>query len=369
MGSTLALIALGSNLGDRSQILDRALAEIAQSDGVVVRGVSRYLETPPVGGPGGQGAFLNAAAALETTLDPFDLHRLLIEVEHHAGRVREVRWDARTLDLDLILFGDQIIDTPGLIVPHPRFAVRRFVLGPLAEVASDAIDPLTRRRVSELRDNLDRRPSYVVLDGASPAVFSRVVAGLSAAGFAWCNWLPEDFDEEAGPERLTGNDASTLLREAARELLQERWSADYWGDRWIVTDLWFDRLAHLPERSTDLDRDAFLATMAELRRGVIPPTFVAATGQACFFGTTAIDPEEPLSRWANRRSSSYSIGYDTPILRIREEIPGSFQERWREAWQAGDMPRAEVLVQEEGVRIAEEILAACEASRAGFGAG
>ncbi|MEW4566667.1 2-amino-4-hydroxy-6-hydroxymethyldihydropteridine diphosphokinase [Tautonia sp. JC769] len=366
MGSTLALIALGSNLGDRSHILDRAIAEIAQSAEVVVRGVSRYHETPPVGGPGGQGAFLNAAAALETTLDPFALHRLLIEVEHQAGRVREVRWDARTLDLDLILFGDRIIETPDLIVPHPRFAVRRFVLGPLAEVAPDAIDPLTRRSVAELRDNLDRRPGYVVLDGASPAVFTRVVETLSAAGFAWCNWLPEDFDEDAGPERLTGGDASTLLRDAARELLQERWSAEYWGDRWIVTDLWFDRLVSLPDRSTDLVREAFLATMAELRRSVIQPTFVAATGQACFFGTTAIDPEEPLTRWTERRPSSYPIGYDTPILRIREDIPGSFQERWREAWLAGDMPRAQELVQEREVRIADEILAACEASRAGF---
>lgn len=167
MGSTLALIALGSNLGDRSQILDQAIADIAQSREVMIRGVSRYHETPPVGGPGGQGAFLNAAAALETTLEPFALHRLLIEVEHHAGRVREVRWDARTLDLDLILFGDQIIETPQLIVPHPRFAVRRFVLAPLAEIGAEAIDPVTRRSVLELLANLDRRPSYVAIDRIS----------------------------------------------------------------------------------------------------------------------------------------------------------------------------------------------------------
>jgi 2-amino-4-hydroxy-6-hydroxymethyldihydropteridine diphosphokinase len=366
MGSTLALIALGSNLGDRSQILDRAIAEIARSAKVAVRGVSRYHETPPVGGPGGQGAFLNAAA-LETTLDPFSLHRLLIEVEHQAGRVREARWDARTLDLDLILFGDRVIETGDLIVPHPRFAVRRFVLVPLAEVAPDAIDPLTRRRVADLRINLDRRPSYLVLDGASPNVFARVVAGLSAAGFAWRDWLPEDFDEDAGPERLTGSDASTLLRDAARELLQERWSAELWGDRWIVTDLWFDRLVHLPERSTDLDRKEFLATMTELRQVVLPPTFVAATGQACFFGTTAMNPEEPLPRWAERRLDFSPIGYDTPILRIREDLPGGFQERWREAWRAGDMAQAEELVRGRDLRITEEILAACEASRAGFG--
>ena len=366
MGNTLALIALGSNLGDRSHILDRAIAKIAQSREVVVRSVSRYHETPPVGGPGGQGAFLNAAAALETSLDPFALHRLLIEVEHHAGRVREVRWDARTLDLDLILFGDRIIDTPSLTVPHPRFAVRRFVLGPLAEIAPEALDPLTRRSVADLRSNLERRPSYVVLDGASPIVFARVVAGLSAAGFAWCHWMPEDFDKDAGPVRLKGSDALDLLREAGRELLQERWTTELWGDRWIVTDLWFDRLVHLPERSTDLIRADFLNTFSELRRSVIKPTFVAATGLSSFLGSTAIDPEESLTRWFERLSDSYPIGCDTPILRIREDDACSYQARWRESWLAGDSERALALEREREEAIAKEILAACEASRAGF---
>src|SRR5262245_60612790 len=90
--STLALIGLGSNLGDRKTILDTALATLAATPGVTLRAASRYHETAPVGGPSGQGAFLNAAASLETTLDPFALHARLRRIEAEAGRVRHVRW-------------------------------------------------------------------------------------------------------------------------------------------------------------------------------------------------------------------------------------------------------------------------------------
>src|SRR4051794_14697179 len=140
--ATLAQIGLGSNLGDRKAQLDAAVAALAEAPGAAVRAVSSHHATEPVGGPAGQGAFLNAAAAPETTLDPLDLLRLLHDVERRAGRGRTVRWGERTLDLDLLLFGDRIIatagafnrvfggSTPGLEVPHPRFAIRRFVLAP-----------------------------------------------------------------------------------------------------------------------------------------------------------------------------------------------------------------------------------------------
>ena len=109
---TLALIGLGSNLGDRKAILDGAVEQLRQTPELIVRSVSTYHETKPVGGPAGQGPFLNAAAALETTLEPIALLRRLQEIEADAGRVRSVRWGERTLDLDVLLFGDEIIDTP-----------------------------------------------------------------------------------------------------------------------------------------------------------------------------------------------------------------------------------------------------------------
>jgi 2-amino-4-hydroxy-6-hydroxymethyldihydropteridine diphosphokinase len=155
---SLALIGLGSNLGDRLATLNGAVAVLAETPGVFVRVVSSYCETEPIGGPPGQGKYLNAAAVLETTLDPFTLLRVLQGIETQFGRVRTIRDGERTLDLDLLLYDDRIIDTPELILPHPRFSTRRFVLEPLAEVAPTVADPVTKRTIAELYADLDGGP-------------------------------------------------------------------------------------------------------------------------------------------------------------------------------------------------------------------
>jgi len=154
--SSLALIGLGSNLGDRHAALQGAIAALGMTRGVVVHRVSSFHKTEPVGGPPGQGMFLNAAAAVDTILEPFQLFSVLEEIETRFGRVRTVHWGDRTLDLDLLLFGDWIIDTPRLSVPHPRFTTRRFVLEPLVEIAPAAVDPITKRTVAEILANLGR---------------------------------------------------------------------------------------------------------------------------------------------------------------------------------------------------------------------
>jgi 2-amino-4-hydroxy-6-hydroxymethyldihydropteridine diphosphokinase len=151
-----ALIGLGSNLGDRRATLEAAIAALDATPGVRVGRVSAFHETEPVGGPPGQGAYLNAAALLETTLGPLELLPVLQAIEARFGRVRGIRWGERTLDLDLLLFDDRIIQTPELSIPHPRLMERRFVLEPLAEVAPQAVEPRTRRTVSELLAELDR---------------------------------------------------------------------------------------------------------------------------------------------------------------------------------------------------------------------
>ena len=153
------LIGLGSNLGDRRAALEGAIAALAETPGIRIRKVSTFHETEPVGGPSGQGRYLNAAAVLETSLDPFALLKVLQSIEARFGRVRTVRWGERTLDLDLLLIGDRIIDTPELVVPHPRYSVRRFVLEPLAEVAPEAVDPVRKRTIRELLADLDRARS------------------------------------------------------------------------------------------------------------------------------------------------------------------------------------------------------------------
>lgn len=145
--SSRVAIALGSNLGDREQYLRQALAALAPV--VSHLRVSAFHETEPVG-VGPQGRFLNAALTGETALSARDLLDTLLEVERRFGRERPYPGAPRTLDIDLILYADSVIDEEGLAVPHPRFRQRRFVLEPLAEIAADWRDPVTGRTVDEL---------------------------------------------------------------------------------------------------------------------------------------------------------------------------------------------------------------------------
>lgn len=147
--SISAYIGLGANLGDREAALRSALSALSAEAAVTVSAVSALYETAPVGGPGGQGAYLNAAARLETTRPPHDLLDLLLDVEARHHRTRDVRWGPRTLDLDLLLYGDRIIDDARLVVPHPRMSDRGFVLAPLADIAADVTPPGGDQTVAE----------------------------------------------------------------------------------------------------------------------------------------------------------------------------------------------------------------------------
>jgi 2-amino-4-hydroxy-6-hydroxymethyldihydropteridine diphosphokinase len=139
---------MGSNVGDRRAHLDFAVSRLA--DLVDDLEVSSYLDTTPVDVTGQQADFLNGAAVGVTALPPRELLAALLAVEAERGRDRPFRHAPRTLDLDLVLFGDRIIDEPGLIVPHPGFRERAFVLQPLAEIAPGLVDPVTGRTVGEL---------------------------------------------------------------------------------------------------------------------------------------------------------------------------------------------------------------------------
>lgn len=303
--SALALIGLGSNLGDRGATLDTALAALAARPGVVLRAASRYHETAPVGGPSGQGPFLNAAAALETSLDPFALHALLGQIEAEAGRERRVRWGERTLDLDLLLFGEQRIESPHLIVPHPRFAVRRFVVAPLVEVAPLARDPFTQWTMTELLAHLDRRPSYlaVVADPSweGPAIARRVAEALGADLLS----------------RTPGDDREGLERTAS-DLWAQFESRQRDPDRWLVSDY------YLPSEAAARMRAAGpLPPFGEPARSRSPLVAGAASKETRFFsGPTPTF----LVHGPGDRGREFAVGVaPAPILwfSARDELPAS----------------------------------------------
>lgn len=136
--TTRALVALGSNLGDRGAFLRDAVVHL-RALGVLV-GASSLYETEPIGGPE-QDHYINAVVVLDTALTARDLLEGLLVIEQRMGRERNARWGPRTIDLDLIAFGDDVIDEPGLTVPHPRFTERRFVLEPILETFPDVVIP------------------------------------------------------------------------------------------------------------------------------------------------------------------------------------------------------------------------------------
>ncbi len=143
-----AYVGVGSNLGDRWRSLALAVRRLRLEPRVKVLRASRVYDAEPVGPP--QPRYLNAVLEIETGLQPKALLALLQLIERTAGRRRGVRWSARTLDLDLLLYGDQVLEAPTLSLPHPALVSRRFVLAPLAELCPERIVPGTGATVAQL---------------------------------------------------------------------------------------------------------------------------------------------------------------------------------------------------------------------------
>ena len=146
-------IALGSNLGDSLTILENAVKLLAQTPGISLISRSSWYQTKPIGPP--QPDYLNGCVTAHVTLTPEILLENLLTIEQQFGRVRREKWGPRTLDLDLILYGDLILDTPKLQLPHPRMRERAFVLVPLAEIAPDWVEPVTKLTMIKLQQQID----------------------------------------------------------------------------------------------------------------------------------------------------------------------------------------------------------------------
>lgn len=158
-----AYLGLGSNLGDRLALLREARRALGLTQGLRVSASSPLYETEPVGGPPGQGLYLNAVLEVEADLPPRRLLETALALETRLGRRRETPGGARTLDIDLLLFDDDILEEPGLILPHPRLHLRRFVLAPLCDLAPHLPHPVLGRTLGELLE--------VLVDPASVTLF------------------------------------------------------------------------------------------------------------------------------------------------------------------------------------------------------
>lgn len=152
--SVIAYIGIGSNVGDREANCRKAIQLLAEAGRVA--GISSFYRTEPVGYHE-QEDFINAVAAIETDRTPDDLLRVCHAIEDRLGRKRGLRWGPRTADLDILLYGSQVVNQPGLAIPHPRMATRKFVLVPLAEIAPDAVNPQLHRTAAQLLDELHDR--------------------------------------------------------------------------------------------------------------------------------------------------------------------------------------------------------------------
>lgn len=196
------LIALGANLGDRGAVLNQAVDQLASDPDFSLEARSELLVTKPVGGPSGQPDYLNSAARFSTSLSPEQVHQKLIDVEQSHGRVRIQRWGARKLDLDLLLYDQQIIKTPQLTIPHPRMSFRRFVMQPAAQVAAEMLHPELDGTIGELWQHLSTAPPVVEIAALPGPAVSQLLAAaekeLSNPKHSFANELlsyPDSKDE------------------------------------------------------------------------------------------------------------------------------------------------------------------------------
>ena len=152
---TECAIALGSNLGNSLDTLESSLRVLNQTPGIKLKTTSSWYQTKPVGTTQPQPDYLNGCAVLEAEQTPEELLTILQATELQFGRVRTERWGARTLDLDLLLYGDLVLDIPNLTIPHPRMTERAFVLVPLAEIAPAWIEPVSGIAIAQLAKAVD----------------------------------------------------------------------------------------------------------------------------------------------------------------------------------------------------------------------
>lgn len=177
LSMTTAYIGLGSNLGDRKDFINKALKMLAENKNIKVARASDIIETAPLGGAD-QPKYLNAVAQIKTALSAEDLHKILLDIEASLGRSRKEKWSSRTIDLDILLFGDKIINSPALTIPHPQMHLRSFVMKGLCQLDAGLLHPVIKVSMEELANRLNG--ADFVINGEQAQLVS--VAGIIGVG-------------------------------------------------------------------------------------------------------------------------------------------------------------------------------------------
>lgn len=255
------LIGLGSNLGDRESCLDRAVEAIAANPDFTAVIRSRSYRAAPIGGPGEQEDYLNAALVGETSLSPQQLLAFLQQVENRLGRKRDRRWGARTVDLDLLLYDEITLNSPELILPHPRMAFRRFVLAPAVEVAPDMLHPTTGWTVQRLLEHLDTADNYVAMAG---------VAGTKKADLA--KSIAEQTSSQWIADRVDTDDRIQQMLHRAKLLNRRLLPSQGDQSTFAVSDFWFEQsLVDARQSPVGCDLEAFEQSFHDACREVVSP--------------------------------------------------------------------------------------------------
>lgn len=344
------LIGCGSNQGARREQLDRAVELLGVMPGIRLTAVSRHRETRPVGGPPDQPPFLNGVCLLDTDLSPHELLGLLTAVENTLHRDRSERWGPRTVDLDLLLYDDVVIDDEAvagaaLTVPHPRMTTRRFVLEPAVEIAPELRHPLAGCSLRDLLDNISQPALRVCVVGIPGAGADTIAAGIADATLA--RLVPAG---AALPEGRRARDPAAwrdVLEACAAPLSRETWADDPHGsvaDQWLGSLLVAAGMALPPA-----DLAVFAADHAAAMAATVPPHVAIVLR----LSGAALERRAAETRGKGARGTDPERLQDGLLARLRCRTPG----------QAPPAPPSVVVVDADDPRRAlDEAIAAVEAA-------
>ncbi|XZE52082.1 2-amino-4-hydroxy-6-hydroxymethyldihydropteridine diphosphokinase [Planctomycetaceae bacterium SH139] len=256
------LLSFGSNLGDRFQRIVTAAREIEAHPSVRQFTASRLFETPPIGGPQGQSPFLNGVALIETAASAREVLELLQKLELDLGRQRAQRWDARSIDLDVVLYGDLRGNSANLSVPHPRYPARRFVLLPADEIAGQWIDPRFGWSIHQMAQHLEVGVPSMSLVGGSRALREQLCRDLSQRHgiltfldpdkpIAFPEQTPEPWVSSFLPPLPTANSQAAAAATTPRLVGHLQWTTP--ESRWPATHQIWQTSFQWPEYRLEVD--------------------------------------------------------------------------------------------------------------------